>query len=59
MLNRGLTAAVSQWSSRTFRVRTNLHFIIGRKLVVSKLVAFAVMVALVLSMTGCKLLDTG
>jgi hypothetical protein len=57
MLDKGLRAALSRWSSGTSQVRTNFHFIIGRNLVVSKLVAFAVMMALVLSMTGCKLLD--
>jgi hypothetical protein len=59
MLDKGLRAAVSRWSSGTSRVRTNFRSVIGRKLVVSKLVAFAVMMALVLSMTGCRLLDIG
>ena len=57
MLDKGLGAAVSRWSSGASRVRTNFLFIFERKLVVSKLVAFAVMMALVLSMTACRLMD--
>lgn len=59
MLDKGLRAALSPWSSRRSRVRTKFHPIMGRMPVVSKLIAFAVMIALVLSMTGCKLLDIG
>jgi len=59
MIDKGLRAAVSRWSSGTSRVRTNFHFIIGRKLMVSKLVAFAVMMVLALSMTGCRMLNIG
>jgi len=59
MLGKGLRVAVGRCFSGTSRVRTNLHFIIGRTLVVRKLVAFAVLMALVLSMAGCKVLDIG
>ncbi len=59
MLDKGLRAALSPWPSRRSRVRTKFHFIMGRMPAVSKLIAFAVMTALVLSMTGCKLLDIG
>jgi hypothetical protein len=59
MPGKGLRVAVSRWSSGTSRVRTTFHLIIGGKLVVRKLMAFAVMVALVLSMAGCKGIEIG
>jgi hypothetical protein len=37
-------------------MRTSFHSIIGRRTVISKLIAFAVMMALVLSMAGCRVL---
>ena len=59
MFDKGLRAAVRRWSSGTSRARTDLNSVIGRTFVGGRLVAFAVMVALVLSMTGCKVLDIG
>jgi hypothetical protein len=59
MFAKGLTAAVSCWSLGPSLVRTSFPSIIERRTVVSKLVAFAVMMALVLSMAGCKVLDIG
>ena len=38
---------------------TSVHFMSGRKPVASKLIALAVMVALVLSMTGCRMFNIG
>ena len=35
------------------------HFIIGRTPVVSKLIAFAAVLALVLGMTGCRMFNIG
>jgi hypothetical protein len=59
MVDKGLRGAVSRWSCGTPPVWTNLHFTMGSKPVFRKLIAFAVMMALVLSMAGCKGIDIG
>lgn len=59
MLGKGLRVAVGRRFSGTSPVKRNLHFIMGRKPVVRRLIAFAVMMALVLNMAGCKVLDIG
>ena len=55
----GPQAAVGRRPSGASRVRTNFHFIIGRRTVARKLIAFAVMMALVLGMTGCRMFNIG
>ena len=57
MLANGLTEAVSRWSSGMPPVWLNVHLLLRRKTVVRRLFAFAVLMVLVLSMAGCKLVD--
>jgi len=59
MLGKGSRMAVGRPLPGIPPVRTKFHFVIGRTLVARKMIAFAVLMALVLSMTGCKVLDIG
>ncbi|MFO7957044.1 MAG: hypothetical protein R6X33_08065 [Candidatus Brocadiia bacterium] len=59
MLDRGLREAPSWWAAGTPWLATNFYSFVGAKPVISRLLAFAVMMALVLSMTACKSVDIG